>query len=103
MGKQAAARITQRTVEGVEKLAETITPMAYDIASFDKLGLLFARLSIGDADKPDANDLRQVRATLDKALADIGDDSSLASRLDAEGRAASVKVRERLRAQWAGD
>ncbi len=103
MGKQAAARITQRTVEGVEKLAETITPMAYDIASFDKLGLLFARLSIGDADKPDANDLRQVRTTLDKAIADIGDDDSLASRLDAEGRAASVKVRERLRAQWAGD
>ena len=103
MGKQAAARITQRTVEGVEQLAETITPMAYDIASFDTLGLLFARVSVADADRPSDEDLDRIRQTLERALADIGQDVSLASRLDADGRAASVKVRERLRAQWNGD
>lgn len=103
MGKQAAARITQRTVEGVEQLAETITPMAYDIASFDTLGLLFARVSVDDADRPSDEDLDRIRQTLERALADIGQDVSLASRLDADGRAASVKVRERLRAQWNGD
>ncbi|MES1951356.1 malonate decarboxylase subunit gamma [Salinisphaera sp. S4-8] len=103
MGKQAAARITQRTVEGVEQLAQTITPMAYDIASFDRLGLLFARLSVANADTPDEADVAAARETLMQALADIGDDDSLATRLDAKGRAASVTVRERLRAQWAGD
>ena len=103
MGKQAAARITQRTVEGVEQLAETITPMAYDIASFDRLGLLFARVSVADADRPSGEDLDRIRQTLERALADIGEDFSLAARLHADGRAASVKVRERLRAQWSGD
>jgi malonate decarboxylase gamma subunit len=102
MGKQAAARITQRTVEGVDKLAETITPMAYDIASFDSLGLLYRRLSVTAPDAPSADDIEQVRATLCEALADIGDRFGLSSRLDREGRPASVTVRERLRAQWAG-
>lgn len=102
MGKQAAARITQRSVEGVEKLAETITPMAYDIASFAKLGLLFDRLDVDSADNPSDADLAAVRDSLLTALADIGEDRSLSSRLDAKGRTASVKVRERLRAQWAG-
>ena len=98
-----AARITQRTVEGVEQLAETITPMAYDIASFDRLGLLFARVSVADAERPHGEDVDHVRQTLAQALADIGEDFSLAARLHADGRAASVKVRERLRAQWSGD
>jgi len=102
MGKQAAARITQRSVEGVEKLAETITPMAYDIASFAKLGLLFARLGVDDADAPTADDIESVRACLSQALADIGDSRDLSSRLNADGRSASVTVRERLRAQWTG-
>ncbi len=102
MGKQAAARITQRSVEGVEKLAETITPMAYDIASFAKLGLLFAKLAVDDADAPTAGDIESVRQSLNEALADIGDCRDLSSRLNADGRSASVAVRERLRAQWAG-
>jgi len=102
MGKQAAARITQRTVESVEKLAETITPMAYDIASFAKLGLLFARLGVDSPDAPTAQDIDAVRQCLARALADIGESRDLSSRLTTDGRAASVKVRERLRAQWAG-
>ena len=102
MGKQAAARITQRSVEGVEKLSETITPMAYDIASYAKLGLLFARLGVVSADSPSEADIAAVRDSLATALADIGDDRGLSSRLDDKGRTASVKVRERLRAQWAG-
>ncbi|GAB3685260.1 biotin-independent malonate decarboxylase subunit gamma [Salinisphaera aquimarina] len=106
MGKQAAARITQRSVEGVEKLAETITPMAYDIASFDRLGLLHACLSVGDADTPSDADIATVRESLNAALADIGvhaeHDRDLSSRLDGKGRAASVEVRKRLRAQWRG-
>ncbi|MES1925626.1 biotin-independent malonate decarboxylase subunit beta [Salinisphaera sp. T31B1] len=100
MGKQAAARITQRTVEGVDKLAETITPMAYDIASFDTLGLLFERLAVDSADTPGTADVARVMSALDRARADIGDDRSLKSRLDSPGRTASVEVRRRLAEQW---
>src|SRR3984957_5440988 len=34
MGKQAAARVTRSSVEEMEKLGETITPMAYDVRSY---------------------------------------------------------------------
>src|SRR6202034_4751419 len=34
MSKQAAARITRRTVEALEQLGERIVPIAYDVRSF---------------------------------------------------------------------
>lgn len=100
MGKPAAARITQRSVEGVEALAETITPMAYDIASLDSLGLLYRRMKVEQAEAPSARDVEVVREALAEALDDIGDGRDLSSRLDASGRPASVEVRRRLRLQW---
>jgi malonate decarboxylase gamma subunit len=100
MGKAAAARITQRSIEGVEALAETITPMAYDIESFAKLGLLFKRLAVGDADAPSADDIAAVNDALAAALADIGASRDLSARLDHKGRPVSAEVRQRLRAQW---
>ena len=100
MGKQAAARVTRRSVEGLEALARTITPMAYDIASFERLGLLYRRLAVADADRPSAADAASAREALAAALADIGQTTDLGPRLDADGRPASVDVRQRLRAQW---
>lgn len=99
MGKQAAARITQRSVEGVEALAKTITPMAYDIESYASLGLLYQQLDVA-AD--DTNQADTVRTALGQALADIGDGRDLADRFAAAGRPASIEVRRRLREQWAG-
>ena len=99
MGKQAAARITQRTVEGVEALARTITPMAYDIHSFGRLGLLHGLVSVDDAEAPSAADTDTVKTSLAEALADIGNTHDIDTRLN-EGRAASQDVRRRLRAQW---
>ena len=99
MGKQAAARITQRTVEGVESLAKTITPMAYDIRSFDSLGLLYRLIHVQDAQAPAPDDIETARTALTDALADIADTRDLGTRFNA-GRQASVEVRKRLRAQW---
>lgn len=101
MGKQAAARITQRSVEGVDELARTITPMAYDIESYRALGLLYRQLPIQGDQASDIAAVDQVRQSLVDALEDIGDSRDLSQRLDADGRAASVAVRQRLRAQWA--
>lgn len=99
MGKQAAARITQRSVEGVDALARTITPMAYDIDSYASLGLLYRRLDVAAEDTARVD---SVREALRDAVADIGASRDLADRHQRTGRAASLEVRRRLRQQWAG-
>lgn len=105
MGKAAAARVTQRSVADLEKLAQSIPPMAYDIRSFASLGLLWKLLAVKQPDAPGAADLDLVETALLEALADIEKDPSrdLAGRLEAAPRAMSKRVRERLRALWQED
>ncbi|MED5595241.1 biotin-independent malonate decarboxylase subunit gamma [Janthinobacterium sp. P210006] len=102
MGKASAARITLRTVEALEALAETIAPMAYDIRNYATLGLLWQTLQVAHPDAPSGEDVGQVRASLQAALGDIRADPErgLASRLGAPHRQASAKVREVLGQQW---
>ena len=85
MGKESAARITLRTVEALEKLAATIPPMAYDISN---------------PDAPSDNDLAQVKTTLQQAISDARQDTTLKNRLGADNRRSSALVRERMRASW---
>ena len=102
MGPAAAARVTQRSVAELERLAAQVPPMAYDIASFATLGLLWQLLDVHDADRPSAADLVQVRGSLAAALAEIDADPErdLRSRLGGPNRQASSRVRERLAALW---
>ncbi|CAJ0717491.1 Malonyl-S-ACP:biotin-protein carboxyltransferase MADD [Ralstonia mannitolilytica] len=102
MGKAAAARVTLRSVADLERLAQEIPPMAYDIASFASLGLLWKLLKVQSADAPGASDIDTVQTALAAALADIAADPSrgLESRLGAPLRDASSEVRKRLREQW---
>lgn len=100
MGKAAAARITLRSVEQLEALAAEVPPMAYDLASYASLGLLWRRLSVDNADSPGPADLARVRACLAEAVRDIGTSTDLSARLNGEHRSASREVRARLRSQW---
>jgi malonate decarboxylase gamma subunit len=100
MGKEAAARITLRSVEALEKLAQTIPPMAYDIKNYHKLGLLEALLDIRQPDAPDAADVAQVQQALAAAVAAARRDPGLQCRLQAENRRSSAMVRERMRSLW---
>ena len=102
MGKASAARITLRTVEALESLAATIPPMAYDIGNYATLGLLWRTLTVAQPDAPSSEDVAQVAASLQAALADIRHDPErgLASRLGAPHRQASARVREVLQQQW---
>jgi len=100
MGKASAARITLRSVEELEKLAATIAPMAYDIRNYATLGLLSALLDISNPDAPSANDVAQVTDALQQAITDARRDPSLKTRLGADNRRSSSRVRERMRAQW---
>jgi len=100
VGKAAAARITLRSVEELEALAESVPPMAYDIDNYATLGLLWETLSVANIEQPAADDLQRVRDCLIKAVADIGSSTDLRGRLGAANREASSRVRELLRAQW---
>jgi len=100
MGKESAARTTLRTVDALEKLAATIPPMAYDISNYATLGLLSNLLDISNPDSPADNDLAQVKTTLQQAISDARQDTTLNNRLGADNRRSSALVRERMRASW---
>lgn len=107
MSKQSAARVTRRTVEELEQLGARVTPMAYDVGSFDRLGLVHRLIGGVDAAAPGAADVERVRAELIAAVADARRGArDLSSRLTSAaavaGRAASIEVRRRLAEQWHG-
>jgi len=102
MGKDAAARITLRSVDELEQFAARIPPMAYDIASYARLGLLWEMLDIAAITAPTQADIAHVKASLHRALTEIKHDPApdLRSRLHAGHRQASRRVRELLQEQW---
>jgi malonate decarboxylase gamma subunit len=105
MGQQAAARVTRRSLEELEQLGRDHTPMAYDIRSYARLGLLHKLIEGVDADAPQPADVERVRDELLAAIADARAgahdlSSRLASAPARETRAASIEVRRRLAEQW---
>ena len=105
MSKQAAARVTRRTVEELEQLGERVAPMAYDVRSYAKLGLLHRLIRGVNAAAPGPQDLALVRTELIAAVADArAGPRDLSTRLTSEAalacRAASIAVRRRLAEQW---
>ena len=106
MYQDAAARITKRTVEELNKLAEEIVPMAYDIRSFNKLGGLYRLMRVANPDAPCPQTLAEVKDALIQAIADARQSSrdDLFDRLETEGaktyRAQSIKVRDMMIEQW---
>lgn len=100
MGKESAARITLRSVAELEKLASTITPMAYDIGHYQTLGLLSDLLNIDNPDSPSKGDLDNVNAALQQGIGDARKDHTLKNRLGADNRRSSTLVRERMRENW---
>jgi malonate decarboxylase gamma subunit len=107
MSKQAAARVTRRSVEELEQLGERIPPMSYHVRAFGSLGLLHRLIGGVNADAPSVVDVERVRRELVDAVADARKGSpDLFRRLlgDAarQTRAASIEVRRRLAEQWNG-
>jgi malonate decarboxylase gamma subunit len=105
MGKQAAARVTRRSLEELERLGERVVPMAYDVRAFAALGLLHGLIEGVNADEPTASDVQRVRDELLDAVRDVRKGrSDLSCRLSgaaaARTRAASIEVRRRLAEQW---
>src|SRR5580704_13138788 len=98
MHKEAAARITRRSVESLEKLGETIAPLSYDIRDYAKLGLLHKLLHVDNPENPSAQEIQNVRNELLEAIKDARDSPvDLRNRLQSEegleGRGASILTR----------
>ncbi|GIP31675.1 biotin-independent malonate decarboxylase subunit beta [Paenibacillus sp. J2TS4] len=105
MSKQSAARITRRSIEELDEAAKTIQAMAYDIESYAKLGALHEIISGINADEPKEDDIKRVGDSLSSAIeiarkAPYDLSSRLTSRTALTGRAASIKVREKLKVKW---
>lgn len=106
MYKDAAARITKRSVAELDKLGEEIVPMAYDIRSFAKLGGLHALLSVADPDQPSPESVARVKEALTAAIGDARDaPATLDVRLESDEakvlRKMSLQVRKMMAEQWA--
>jgi malonate decarboxylase gamma subunit len=105
MAKNAAARVTRRTVEELDKLAETVIPMSYKIEDYAKLGALYKLIDGVNVDSPEPKQVDQVRADLLAAIADArSGQRDLSDRLRSQGaqknRSATLAVRKRLAAEW---
>jgi malonate decarboxylase gamma subunit len=105
MGKDAAARVTRRSVESLDALGDTVLPMSYKMSAYAKLGLLHELIEGVDADQPGPAGIERVRRALIAAIEDARQGPhDLSSRLrspDAQRtRAASIEVRKRLAEQW---
>jgi|SRR5579862_169976 len=105
MGRQAAARVTRRSVEELDQLGERIPPMSYQVRSFAQLGLLHRLIAGVDAASPTPADLERVRGELIESVRDIRKsprDLSLrwSNAAALRTRAASIAVRQRLAGQW---
>lgn len=105
MHKEAAARITRRSVESLEKLGRTIPPLSYNVSDFAKLGLLHKLLHVENPDHPSERDIRKVHEELLAAIEDARHGpTDLRNRLESkearETRQATLRTRALLESQW---
>jgi malonate decarboxylase gamma subunit len=105
MHKEAAARITRRSVEELVKLGKTIAPLSYDVKDYAKLGILHKLLHVENPETPSANDILTVKKEVIAAIADARSKPvDLRSRRESPGalqtRKASILVRAKLEEQW---
>lgn len=105
MSKQAAARITRRSVADLDAIALRVPATAHDIQSFRTLGALHAVVHVDQPASPDQPDVDRVRTALAEAIvAARSGPNDLRSRLQSPeatyGRAASITVRQAIDRDW---
>lgn len=106
MHKEAAARITLRSVADLERLGHEILPLSYDIRECARLGLLHKLLKVESPDTPSPAAVGMVRKELIEALTDVRSGSvGLSNRIESDGahqwRQAGRAARARIAEQWA--
>ncbi|WNO62451.1 biotin-independent malonate decarboxylase subunit beta [Streptomyces sp. AM2-3-1] len=105
MHKQAAAHITMRTVDQLDELAQTITPLSYDVRDWATLGFCDGLLEVDNAESPTDRDITNVAQAISDAVERArSGPTDLSNRLHSQGakknRKASRAVRDTLARQW---
>ena len=105
MHKEAAARVTQRTVAELDELAKTVTPLSYSVRDWATLGHCDGLLAASNPDQPTDADLDLVRdAVRDAIVRARAGPRDLTNRLQSpeaqRSRKATLEVRSRLTEQW---
>jgi malonate decarboxylase gamma subunit len=105
MHKEAAARITRRTVAELEKLGHEIAPMSYDVRDYAKLGLLYELLHIDSPQTPTLSEVQKVKQAFIEAIRDArAGTTDLSNRWQSDAarqtRKAGIAARAALEAQW---
>jgi malonate decarboxylase gamma subunit len=105
MHKEAAARVTRRSVAELEQLGHEIAPMSYDVRDYAQLGLLYKLLHVDDPQHPTTADIEAIRRELIDAIQDARRGrTDLSNRLQSDAakqtRKAGAAVRDALEAQW---
>jgi malonate decarboxylase gamma subunit len=105
MHKEAAARITRRSVSDLERLGHQIAPMSYDVRDYAKLGTLHKLLHVNNPIEPTASEIAEAKQAIAEAIDDARTGpENLGSRLNSpaakETRKASRTVRALMEEQW---
>ena len=105
MHKEAAARITRRSVSDLERLGHHIAPMSYDVRDYAQLGTLHKLLHVNNPTEPTESEIVEVKEAIADAIADARTGTEdLGNRLNSpaakETRKAGRTVRALMEKQW---
>ena len=105
MHKEAAARITRRSVADLERLGHEIIPMSYDVKDFARLGLIHKLLHADDPMRPSASEVDAVKQALIEAIDDTrAGGTDLNNRFQSAeaivARRAGLAARAAMELQW---
>jgi biotin-independent malonate decarboxylase gamma subunit len=106
MAREEAARVTRRSSNELSTLAETVLPMSFDVHACVKLGIVQKLLPGVHADAPTEQEIAAVKQELITAITEVRHAGSRdlanwhTSPEVPKHRAASLRVRERMAAEW---
>jgi malonate decarboxylase gamma subunit len=105
MHKEAAAKITRRSVEDLEQLGQQIRPMSYNVQDYAKLGLLHQLLHVESPLGPNQSEVDEAKDAITAAIADARKGSTdLAVRRESpaarQSRKAGIAARALMEQQW---
>jgi malonate decarboxylase gamma subunit len=105
MHKEAAARITRRSVEDLERLGQQIPPMSYNVQDYAKLGLLYQLLHVESLLEPSRSEVDEAKNAIIAAIVDVRKgpaDLSVRRKSPAaqKSRKAGIAARALMEHQW---
>jgi malonate decarboxylase gamma subunit len=108
MHREAAARITRRSIDELNAWASQIPTLSYRIRDYDRLGILHQLISVSNPENPTSADVEQVQQALVASVAEVRSSGvDLRNRHESKEamamRGATQLVRARIAAQWRED